>query len=112
MKRFPLVGDEYDQRARLQPVFIVMLPATLAIGLVTAHVPGGWDVVRRVGLGALVSAASSVGLIGLLAQFGRDQGKKKEPGLWESWGGPPTTQMLRHRELRMTNPVNRERYHA
>jgi hypothetical protein len=32
----------------------------------------------------------------LLAQIGRDNGKKKEKGLFESWGGKPTSIILRH----------------
>jgi hypothetical protein len=32
----------------------------------------------------------------LLAQIGRDNGKKKEKALFEHWGGKPTTIILRH----------------
>ena len=56
-------------------------------------------------LGAGVLRASIAGtLLGLLAlpvlylagHLARDAGKRIEPGLWESWGGAPTTQLLRH----------------
>lgn len=53
----------------------------------------------------------SVGLSMLVVQFGRDFGKRKEPALWESWGGPPTTQFLRHRNTKF-NPLLRQRYHS
>ena len=33
----------------------------------------------------------------MVAQLGRDAGKREEGGLWESWGGPPTTRLLRFR---------------
>jgi hypothetical protein len=31
-----------------------------------------------------------------MSQLARDLGKRKEPALWKSWGGPPTSQLLRH----------------
>jgi len=43
-------------------------------------------------------------------QVGRDQGKKKEPGLFALWGGKPTTRILRHRDATL-DPVTRKRYH-
>ena len=45
----------------------------------------------------------------LLAQLGRDMGKRKEPGLWKSWGGAPTTRKLRHRDA--PNKVTLARQH-
>jgi len=33
-----------------------------------------------------------------MAQVARDRGKKKEPALFQSWGGKPTTRLLRHRD--------------
>ena len=33
----------------------------------------------------------------LLSQIGRDRGKRKESALWDRWGGPPTTRLLRFR---------------
>lgn len=44
-----------------------------------------------------------------LAILARNQGKKLEPKLWKSWGGTPTTQLLRHSGP--ANPVMRERWH-
>ncbi len=32
----------------------------------------------------------------LLSHIGRDKGKKKEPKLWESWGGAPSIQVMRY----------------
>jgi len=45
----------------------------------------------------------------LAAQLGRDAGKRKEPLLFDSWGGAPTTVLLRHRSH--LNPVLRRQYH-
>ena len=82
--------DAYTTRARLWPALLVALP----LGLTTlALLPGdfrGWDV--------LWSLIVFSGGTALLAEIGRDFGKKKEPRLFHLWGGKPTTQMLRHRD--------------
>src|SRR5207248_5457008 len=44
-----------------------------------------------------------------LATFARNRGRSLEANLWDSWGGPPTTQLLRHRGP--ANPVLRMRWH-
>ena len=80
----------YTTRARLWPALLVALP----LGLITlALLPGdfqGWDV--------LWSLIVFSGGTALLAEIGRDFGKKKEPRLFQLWGGKPTTRMLRHRD--------------
>ncbi len=44
------------------------------------------------------SAVLGIGAF-VLSQIARDAGKAIEGPLWASWGGPPTMQMLRHRDL-------------
>ncbi len=82
--------DAYTIRARLWPALLVALP----LGLTTlALLPGsfqGWD--------ALWSLIVFSGGTALLAEIGRDYGKKKELRLFQLWGGKPTTRMLRHRD--------------
>ena len=82
--------DAYTTRARLWPALLVALP----LGLTTlALLPGdfqGWD--------ALWSLIVFSGGTALLAEIGRDSGKKKEPRLFHVWGGKPTTRILRHRD--------------
>jgi hypothetical protein len=102
--------DEYTRRARLAPVRLVILPLVLAVATTIILVFGDLNAISRLGAGVLVGIATNFGLMRLLEQFGRDQGKKKEPGLWASWGGAPTTQMFRQR-VEMCNPVMRQRYH-
>lgn len=97
------VFDTYGLRARVAPVFIVLIPAILAIA---AWTPGALSL--EVGGAATVVG---VGLATLVAQFGRDLGKRKEPVLWRSWGGPPTTRFLRHGD-KSFNTVLRARYHS
>src|SRR5436309_16133338 len=94
--------DTYNLRARIAPVFVVLIPLILAI---SAWAPGALSV--EVGGAAVIV---SVGFSMLIAQFGRNFGKRRENSLWEGWGGPPTTQLLRHRNVRF-NPVIRARYH-
>jgi hypothetical protein len=83
------ISNPYVRRARLQPAMLVALPlglATLAIS------PGG-----IVGWGTVWSLFVFCGGTALMAQMARDLGKQKEPGLYQSWGGKPTTRLQRHR---------------
>jgi hypothetical protein len=93
--------DHYSFRARLQPAFLALLP--LIIGALAWTEPGAkWFTL----LGSLLSTA---GLTFFLANFARNRGKAIEPELWKSWGGAPTTQLLRHSGP--ANSVLRERWH-
>jgi len=93
------ISNPYVRRARLQPAMLVALPlglATLAIS------PGG-----VVGWGTVWSLFVFCGGTALMAQMARDMGKQKEPGLYESWGGKPTTRLLRHRNTPNTALLSR-----
>lgn len=81
--------DQYTYRARVQPAFVVVLP----IGLWAF----AWVLDVSVTTGVLVGAGGTGGGVALLAQMGRDRGRGKQADLWKSWGGPPTTQLLRFR---------------
>ena len=45
---------------------------------------------------AFFGLLGAAGGAAVVAQVGRELGRKKEPNLWKSWGGPPTTRLLRH----------------
>jgi len=93
--------DYYSIRARLQPALLALLPA--AIGIFAWTGPGvKWE-------SALWTLFGTAGGTYFLAIIARNSGKYIEPGLWQSWGGAPTTQMLRH--AGPANPVMRERWH-
>jgi hypothetical protein len=92
--------DRYTVQARLVPALIVALPVALAAIVVVGTVV--WATVA----GAVAWAGGTV----LLAQVGRDGGKRKEPALFASWGGKPTVVRLRHRGP--TNPVTLARWHS
>lgn len=81
--------DTYTRRARIWPPLLVALPGALAAVAWFPEAPTVWSAVS-----GLVVAS---GVPALLAQIGRDWGKTKQTALWETWGGPPTTRLLRHR---------------
>lgn len=83
-----VVSDTYTVRARLIPPLIVALPLGITTLALFPNVLAGWSI--------LWSLFVWSGGTFLLAQIGRDWGKKKETKLFESWGGKPTTQMLKH----------------
>ncbi len=95
--------DIYNLKARIYPVIILFFPIII-IG-----------VIFSIEFESYLSLLSSFGIMGtliyLFSQLGRDQGKLKEPLLWESWGGCPSIQILR-----ITNPnidsLTKNRYHS
>lgn len=93
--------DHYSFRARLQPALLTLLPA--AVGIFAWTGPGvKWQ-------SALWTLFGTAGGTYFLAILARNFGKQIEPGLWQSWGSAPTTQLLRHSGT--GNPVMRERWH-
>jgi hypothetical protein len=82
------VKDPYVRRARLQPALIVSLPIGLAIL--------AWSQDGLTLWAPLWGLLAWAGATSLLAQVARDSGKRKEPILFESWGGKPTTTLLRY----------------
>jgi hypothetical protein len=60
---------------------------------------------------AVVGPLVALGLPYLLAQTGRDRGRRKEAELYELWGGKPSTVKLRYRDAAL-NAHTKARYHA
>src|SRR3989442_4065228 len=85
-----LTFDAYTLRARILPTLIVGLPIGLAALAWFPKSASWWGPISGLVVGA--------GGVALLAQVGRDWGKRKQPRLFESWGGEPTTRLLRHRD--------------
>lgn len=81
--------DLYTFRARVQPAVIVVLPLGFLCFAVLPEYP-----FFVTAFFALLGAAGGTAIV---AQVGRDRGRKKQAALWESWDGPPTTHLLRHR---------------
>ena len=81
--------DPYTFRARIQPALVVVLPlGFLMFALLPEH---------PFFVTAFFALLGAAGGTAVVAQVGRERGCKKEPNLWKSWGGPPTTRLLRHR---------------
>ena len=95
--------DAYSLKARYYPTVIAMAPLCM---IVLAAGSGLWDPAK----GVIGAAVSALGLAFVMDQVGRDQGKKKEPALYEAWGGKPSTRQLRHRDSTL-DPVTLRRYH-
>jgi hypothetical protein len=94
--------DAYSRRARLVPAMLTTLPAVLAAA--------SW--LPALTLGPFIAILFSWFGVGiLLAELGRDLGKRRESGLWESWGGSPTVRRLRLRDP-TENVVARDRWRA
>lgn len=103
--KLELGRETYSRSARLMPALLVFLP----LGLVA----GAWATAAAdsKAIGGLVTVATSFGFASLLAQIGRDAGKRRQHQLYGRWGGKPTTVMLRHR-TRAFNRHTLVRYHA
>jgi hypothetical protein len=82
------------------PVFLVLLP----LGMVASVWYPGATLWPR----AVASFGVPAVLAWLLSQLGRLP--SRQPKLWAGWGGPPTTQLLRHRNS-AGNPALRQHYH-
>ena len=84
-------SDPYTFRARIQPALVVALPLGF---MMFALLPG-----HHLFVAAFFGLIGAAGGTAVVAQVGRDKGSKKQPGLWKSWDGPPTTRLLRHRRI-------------
>ncbi len=78
---------QYTYKARIQPAFLTVLPLGI---LLLAWSPG-----ESIPAGTLWSLVTAAGGMTIMAHFGRDLGRRKQPDLWNKWGGAPTTKLLR-----------------
>jgi hypothetical protein len=99
--QFGRLPDQYTIRARVIPALWVALPLGLAA---LSWFPDGVT-----GSGPLWALLTWSGATVPIGQLGRDAGRRKQPLLFQRWGGPPTTRRLRHSAG--GNPVTRERLH-
>jgi hypothetical protein len=96
------ITNTYTRRARLTPALIVVLPLGLAVLSWSPDGLKSWTV--------LWSLFVWAGGTALMAQVARDRGREKEKELFHSWGGKPTTRLLRYAGCE--NPVLVTRRHA
>ena len=84
-------ADLYTFRARIQPALAVALPlGFLMFALLPEH---------HFFVTAFFGLLGAAGGTAVLAQLGRDRGFRKQDELWDSWGGAPTTRLLRHSHI-------------
>lgn len=83
--------DVYTFRARLAPALLSVLPVGLTIIAVYSDSMSWWT--------PFWTVITAFGGMFLVAEIGRDAGKKKEAALFDRWGGKPTTQRLRYRSV-------------
>lgn len=94
--------DKYALKARIYPVIILLLPI-LILGVSFS--------LESQSIRYILSSILLLGaLTYLMSQLGRDKGKAKESQLWNKWGGPPTSQLLRLKDTRI-DEFTKQRYH-
>lgn len=93
--------DQYEIRARLAPTAAVFSPLFFTFFCIVLAVTGSWPASLGVlaGLGLLLTY--------VLSPVPRRLGKRIEPELWESWGGPPTTRRMRWRDAALEEGTKR-----
>jgi hypothetical protein len=95
--------DRYDLQARHTPVAVTILPLIL-LGI------GAIPDVRQALWLPIIGLAGLSGVYWLLARYARARGRELERRLFLSWGGTPTTAILRHRDSRI-NRHSKAIYH-
>lgn len=82
--------DAYDRSARLAPAYLVFSPAVVFVVALSLGTSAWWS---KLG-GVLVGCGAPI----IAVQWGRSGGRKKQPELFQRWGGAPTTKLLRFTE--------------
>lgn len=82
--------DPYELKARIAPGLILVLPL-LADGIYAAPILSSWPIFAA-------SGVCTLALLYGLSLLVRAGGEGIEPTLWDSWGGPPSTRFMRHRD--------------
>jgi hypothetical protein len=99
----PKFVDPYDRQARLYPGLLVFAP--LAVLLVCLY---GADHILASSILAILGFCGASYALGRVA---RNAGKRVQDDLFEKWGGPPTTQVLRHCNAHF-DAHTKERFHG
>jgi hypothetical protein len=93
--------DKYERQARLVPGLLALLPVAITVAAL--------GYVREPVISAVVSLLSLAGGPVVLADTVRRMGLKAQRQLWSTWGGSPTTIVLRLREAN-SNTIQRDRW--
>jgi len=97
--------DSYSRVARFYPAVLAFFPVVWTVPALLPNILS-FDVPHVVGITAVLSAG-----VALLMNMARSLGKSTEKRLLSSWGGWPSTIMLRHRDGALDSGT-KGRYHA
>lgn len=94
--------DSYERRARLAPALLATIP-----------VMGAWIALTGTDFtiqGSAIGLMASAGVFFMMGSIARELGKRLEKDAFASWGGKPTTLLLRHGDATI-DPITKARYH-
>lgn len=94
--------NRYNLTARVFPMLLFYLPLLIVAVMFSIEIDKEIHMLSSFGVIAALSYFN--------AQLGRKYGKSKELALWQSWGGAPTTQILRWRNT-ILDANTKKRYH-
>jgi len=94
--------DEYSLNARVRPALLAILSPTVFVYLLF---PQLYNL-----LAGAISIFIVFGMVTALGHFSRSFGKTAEGRLFSSWGGKPTTSLLRHSDNHIDS-ITKRRYH-
>jgi hypothetical protein len=94
--------DPYELKARILPGLIIIFPI-LIDGLYIVPLLGSWPIFAAGG-------ACGFALVYGLGHLARSLGEGIEAKLWSSWGGPPSTRFMRHRDRFFGKKLKRQVY--
>lgn len=95
--------DRYTIKARIQPVFLSLLPLTVVAMFLYPQLYESWKSV-------ITGLALTSGILMFFSNVIRYFGVKIQDKLFRRWGGAPTTRWLRHRDKNI-DPLTKARYH-
>jgi hypothetical protein len=91
--------DAYDLKARIAPGMILVFPI-LVDALYAAPILNSWAIFTA-------SGVCGFALVYGLGQLASAVGERNQTRLWQSWGGPPSTRFMRHRDPFFTDNLKR-----
>lgn len=94
------IFDPYELRARILPAFVVVSPLIFP----------GLILVQVISPDLATSALAGLGLLPLIYVLSfvvRSLGKTKEPKIWASWGGAPSTRFMRPNDATFSNDIKK-----
>lgn len=95
--------DEYSLNARIRPALLSLLPPTITVYI-------AFPALYEFAVG-LLSLVLVFGLLTAMASYVRYRGRKLEQHLYKTWGGKPTTYILRQNSD-VIDEVTKKRYYS